>query len=59
LDSLVQLLEDHKVDTVISTIVTPDGDTTPELNLIKAADQSKVTRRFIPSVWSGFDYTPE
>jgi hypothetical protein len=29
------------------------------VNLIKAADQSTVTRRFIPSVWSGFNYTRE
>ncbi|KAF2692136.1 NAD(P)-binding protein [Lentithecium fluviatile CBS 122367] len=56
-DSLVQLLEDNKIDTVISTIAGLDQ--APEVNLIKAADRSTITRRFIPSVWSGFDYTQE
>ncbi|KAF2465617.1 NAD(P)-binding protein [Lindgomyces ingoldianus] len=62
-DSLVrlqrgqQLLEDQQIDTVISAI-NPRGPS-PELNLIKAADRSKVTRRYIPSIWSGVDYAEE
>ncbi|KAF2193702.1 NAD(P)-binding protein [Zopfia rhizophila CBS 207.26] len=58
IDSLIKIFEDNKVDTVIST-ANSSPDPTPELNLIKAADRSKVTRRFIPNVWSGIDYTAE
>jgi hypothetical protein len=53
-DALVVLLEEHKIDTVIS--VMNSMDTSPELNLIQAADRSKVTHRFIPNIWSGVDY---
>ncbi|KAJ4291662.1 hypothetical protein N0V90_009557 [Kalmusia sp. IMI 367209] len=58
-DSLVQLLEQHKIDTVISTITNYDNSQSPEENLITAAERSSVTHRYIPSVWSGFDYTTQ
>lgn len=54
-DALVALLEEHKIDTIIS-VVNSVMDITPELNLIYAADRSKVTRRFIPNIWSGLEY---
>jgi hypothetical protein len=54
-NSLVGLLNDHNIDTVISTM-NALGDPTPELNLIQAATQAKATRRFIPNIFSGFDY---
>jgi hypothetical protein len=56
-DALVQLLEQRGIDTVVSTIAGLDS--TPEVNLVAAAEESRVTRRFVPSVWSGFDYTRE
>lgn len=34
-------------------------DTTPEMNLIQAAEKSKVTRRYIPNMWSAIVYRPE
>jgi hypothetical protein len=55
-DSLVALLDDYKIDTVISTMNSL-GDPTPELNLIKAATRAKTTHRFVPNIFSGFDYT--
>lgn len=54
-EALAALFEKEKIDTVIS-VVNGGMDTTPELNLIKAADQSTVTRRFIPNIFSGIDY---
>ncbi|KAH6880819.1 hypothetical protein B0T10DRAFT_531810 [Thelonectria olida] len=54
-DALTKLLEDNKVDTVISTLfVTFDGK--PQVNLVHAAEASQHTRRFVPSIW-GIPYS--
>ncbi|KAL4868699.1 hypothetical protein BDV12DRAFT_185747 [Aspergillus spectabilis] len=51
--SLAQTLEEHKIDTIISAIsLYSEGDSTSQLNLIKAAGQTGSTRRFIPSEYS-------
>ncbi|KAH7232024.1 hypothetical protein B0J15DRAFT_599379 [Fusarium solani] len=56
-DSITKVLEDNKIDTVISTLfVTFDGK--PQVNLVHAAEASKQTRRFIPSIW-GIPYSRE
>ncbi|KAJ4229751.1 hypothetical protein NW757_014038 [Fusarium falciforme] len=56
-DSMTKALEDNKIDTVISTLfVTFDGK--PQVNLVHAAEASKYTRRFIPSIW-GIPYSRE
>jgi hypothetical protein len=49
-DSLTKVLEENKVETVVSTI-SGMGDVQPELNLIKASDKSTLTKRYIPSIW--------
>jgi hypothetical protein len=56
-DSIVSTLEENKIDTLISTLGSTFG-VDPELALIKAADMSAVTKRYIPSFW-GIKYTPE
>lgn len=56
-DALVKILEDNKVDTVISTI-NAMGQVNAEMNLIQAADKSTITKRFLPSIW-GIRYTDE
>ncbi|KAI8722875.1 NAD(P)-bd-dom domain-containing protein [Fusarium sp. LHS14.1] len=56
-DGLVSILEENKVDTVISALgglAPPDA----EKALIHAAEASSVTRRFIPSVF-GVKYRPD
>lgn len=58
-DKIVQLLEKHNIDTVVSTTGTMSFDLTGELNLIEAAEKSSVTKRIIPSIWSGYEYKPE
>jgi saccharopine dehydrogenase-like NADP-dependent oxidoreductase len=58
-DSLVQVLESHDIDTVISCISSFAGSHSTEVNLIEAAGRSSVTYRYIPSIWSGFDYASE
>ncbi|KAH7072157.1 hypothetical protein BKA63DRAFT_63759 [Paraphoma chrysanthemicola] len=55
-DGIVKTLESNNVDTLISTIGSMSAD--PELALIAASDKSKVTKRYIPSLW-GIKYTPE
>ena len=55
--SIVGTLEENRIDTVISTLGSTFG-VGPELALIKAADMSPVTKRYIPSIW-GIKYTPE
>ncbi|KAJ4313871.1 hypothetical protein N0V94_006737 [Neodidymelliopsis sp. IMI 364377] len=55
--SLVSVLELNSIDTIVSTLSTAAG-ADPELALIKAADTSNVTKRYIPSVW-GVRYTAE
>ncbi|KAH7153443.1 hypothetical protein EDB81DRAFT_455426 [Dactylonectria macrodidyma] len=57
IQALTEVLEVNKVDTVISTLfVTFDG--TPQVNLVRASEASKYTRRFIPSIW-GIPYSKE
>lgn len=57
IDSIVRVLEENKIDTVISTIGSEAG-TDSERALIEAANKSSTTKRFIPSNW-GLKYTPE
>ncbi|KAI8717075.1 NmrA domain-containing protein [Fusarium sp. LHS14.1] len=57
IDSMTKVLEDNKIDTVISALfVTFDGKS--QVDLIHAAEASKHTRRFIPSIW-GIPYSRE
>lgn len=55
---MVNMLEENKISTVVS-VLNAGMDTTPELNLVQAADRSKMTKRFIPNVWSSVVYKPE
>ncbi|KAH8587805.1 hypothetical protein B0O99DRAFT_747303 [Bisporella sp. PMI_857] len=55
--SLVKLLEDNNVETVISGVNNFTG-AGAEINLIRASELSSVTKRFIPSVW-GCRYGPD
>ncbi|KAF2874389.1 hypothetical protein BDV95DRAFT_331579 [Massariosphaeria phaeospora] len=57
-DALVELLEKNKIWAILSTISSAI-DTLPETNLIQAADRSKVTRRFIPNIWSGMEWSAD
>ncbi|KAJ3538027.1 hypothetical protein NM208_g6085 [Fusarium decemcellulare] len=53
-DALTAILENHKIDVVVSTInLETEAGSKSQLNLIAAADKSQTTRRFIPSefVW--------
>ncbi|KAJ4174225.1 hypothetical protein NW754_004640 [Fusarium falciforme] len=52
-DSLKDALESNQIDVVISTLNTAstDGDP-PEIVLIRAANASACTKRFVPSNWS-------
>ncbi|KAJ4264213.1 hypothetical protein NW762_005407 [Fusarium torreyae] len=51
--SLISALEEHKIETVISCLgVHDDNLAQVEAAVIRASDQSKYTRRFIPSNWS-------
>ncbi|KAF4250708.1 hypothetical protein CNMCM8980_010649 [Aspergillus fumigatiaffinis] len=51
--SLIQVLEQHAVHTIISAIGIFDATTSQsQLNLIQAAEKSSVTKRFIPSEYS-------
>ncbi|CAN9172608.1 unnamed protein product [Alternaria alternata] len=56
-DSIVKQLETNDVDTVISTLGSTFG-TDSEIALIKAAESSKKTTRYIPSIW-GIPCSPE
>ena len=48
--SLTAFLEEHNVDTVISAFgINAKSLATSQMNLIKAADASRTTKRFIPS----------
>ncbi|KAM0549492.1 hypothetical protein ACHAPJ_009308 [Fusarium lateritium] len=50
IDSMVAILEANQIDTVISTInIGGEAARQSEVNLIKSADKSSITRRFIPS----------
>ncbi|OBS22681.1 hypothetical protein FPOA_09013 [Fusarium poae] len=58
-DTLVSQLEAEKIDTVISCLpIDSDESGKAQLNLIEAANQSKYTKRFIPSEF-GAIYTKE
>ncbi|KAG4438707.1 hypothetical protein IFR05_005787 [Cadophora sp. M221] len=58
-DALKSVLEAHNVTTIISAISIADGSSgQAQLNLIKAADLSTKTKRFLPSEF-GADYTPD
>lgn len=57
IDAIVRVLEENKIDTVISTLGSEAG-IDAELALIEAASKSSTTNRFIPSNW-GLKYTPE
>ncbi|RGP67060.1 isoflavone reductase like irl [Fusarium longipes] len=56
-DALTKLFEKHNVHTVISTFGM-NGPTPPELELIRAAEASSPTKRFISSDW-GLPHTEE
>ncbi|CAG8907975.1 unnamed protein product [Penicillium egyptiacum] len=59
IESLVKLLEDNKINTIVSAMTVVDDDASnSQLNLIAAADQSLSTKRFIPSEY-GIAYTEE
>lgn len=49
-DSIVKQLEINDIDTVISTLGSKSG-TDSEIALIQAAEISKKTTRYIPSIW--------
>lgn len=52
-EATTKALEDNNVHTVISTInmMPSPGQTPPEIELIRAADASKTTKRIISSDW--------
>lgn len=49
---LIEVIESHKVDTVISALFTMPVLGTPEVNLIKATQLSRTAKRFVPSYWA-------
>ncbi|OLN85752.1 Isoflavone reductase P3-like protein 1 [Colletotrichum chlorophyti] len=52
IEALAQILTQHNVHTVISTIqITDETASTAEVNLIRAADSSSSAKRFIASSW--------
>ncbi|KAF9870624.1 hypothetical protein CkaCkLH20_11930 [Colletotrichum karsti] len=53
IEATTKALEDNNVHTVISTInmMPPSGEAPPEIELIRAADASKTTKRIISSGW--------
>ncbi|KAH8883170.1 NAD(P)-binding protein [Thozetella sp. PMI_491] len=55
-DKLASQLRTNNVEVVVSAI-SGIADIEPELKLIKAADKSPVTKRYIPNIW-GVKYTP-
>jgi NAD(P)-dependent dehydrogenase (short-subunit alcohol dehydrogenase family) len=56
-ESVINVLESHKIDTLVSTVDSNAGPE-PELVLIQAAEESLVTKRYIPCLW-GIEYTKE
>ncbi|RMJ12722.1 hypothetical protein CDV36_007636 [Fusarium kuroshium] len=59
IDGLRETLEAHEIDTVISAIaLQSDAGGQSQMNLIEAANQSRCTRRFMPSEF-GAMYKPE
>ncbi|KAF5501429.1 Oxidoreductase BOA1 [Colletotrichum siamense] len=57
-ESLVSVLQENNVEIVISAVNNITGENDAELNLIKAAERSSTTKRFIPSYF-GVPYLPE
>ncbi|KAL6405283.1 nmrA-like family protein [Ilyonectria robusta] len=52
-DDLVQLLEQHNIDTIVSTVYVQDEETyLAQLNLVEAARRASATKRFIMSEFS-------
>lgn len=50
IDGMQSVLERHEVHTVISAVSLQSDDSgRSQMNLIEAADQSRCTRRFMPS----------
>ncbi|OAL49202.1 NAD(P)-binding protein [Pyrenochaeta sp. DS3sAY3a] len=56
-EAIRDVLQSNDIGTVISTLNTM-GDAAPETALVKAADLSSTTKRFIPNSW-GVKNTPE
>ena len=57
IESLTNLLESSKINTVVSAVsVLDDTTSAAPLNLIEAAERSSSTKRFIPSEY-GMRYT--
>ncbi|KPM35283.1 hypothetical protein AK830_g11276 [Neonectria ditissima] len=57
-ETLKTTLEQHKIHTVISCLgIHEQGPADVQDNIIKAADQSSTTKRFIPSNWA-LPYSP-
>ncbi|KAK4031287.1 isoflavone reductase [Parachaetomium inaequale] len=52
-DAVVKVLEDNNIHTVVSGLAMHSADGKPplEIELIRAADRSKATKRFISSAW--------
>jgi uncharacterized protein YbjT (DUF2867 family) len=51
--SLVQVLEQHDIHTIISAIsILDDASHQSQLNLIQAAEKSSATKRFVPSEYT-------
>ncbi|KAF7540208.1 hypothetical protein G7054_g1609 [Neopestalotiopsis clavispora] len=55
IDGIRNVLQDHGVDVVISTM-NYMMDPTPEINLMRAIEQSRTTKRYIPSIFGSFHY---
>ncbi|KAL6409927.1 hypothetical protein AUP68_06333 [Ilyonectria robusta] len=51
-ESLKDVFEQNGIDTIVSALSSmPEGGAPPEVNLVRAAEASKTTRRFIASNW--------
>ncbi|KAF0316086.1 hypothetical protein GQ607_016695 [Colletotrichum asianum] len=57
-DSLVSVPQENSIEIVISAVNNITGENDAELNLIRAAERSSTTKRFIPSYF-GVPYLPE
>jgi hypothetical protein len=58
-EATARLLEDNGIDTIVSAMaIESEATSEGQLNLIAAAERSKITTRFIPSEY-GLIATPE
>lgn len=58
-DALTKVLEENNIEVVISAIfIFDDTSSAAEINVVKAAEKSKATKRFIISNW-GIPIPPE